>query len=211
MWRRRRVLLLASAAMTVVAVVMAMQPAKAEAALRFKTVTKTFVNDTPISIPEGGQATPYPSEIPVGGFRKGRIKDVNLTLKNFSHVRTTDVDVLLVKGETDRTVMSDVGMDLTTANRTLVLDDEAANSLPADEAPTGGTYKPTNLGSPESFPAPAPTPSGASALSGFDGKRPKGIWQLHVMDDFDASGTVDSGQFAGGWSLKIKAKVRIRR
>ena len=178
--------------------------APADAASKYKVVTKTFSDSQPITIPSLGQATPYPSEMSIGGaFGRGRIKDVNLTLKNFSHEFEQDVDVLLAKAATNRTVMSDVNTVSPTTNVTLVLDDEAANSFPAGIL-TGGTYKPANFdGSADVFPAPAPTPSGASELGGFDGQRAKGTWKLFVVDDI----TGGEGQFAGGWSLKIKARV----
>jgi hypothetical protein len=174
-----------------------------------RIVTKTFSNPNSISIPALGQATPYPSEISVGGkFGKGRIRDVNLTLKNFSHNFEQDVDVLLAKGQTNRTVMSDVDTLSLTTNVTLVLDDQAANPFPPNSVVlTGGTYNPTNLvgndGATDTFPPPAPTPSGASALSGFDGRKAKGTWNLYVVDDEGGS----LGQFAGGWSLTMRARI----
>jgi hypothetical protein len=183
-------------------------------AAQAKVATKTFSNATPISISDLGQAAPYPSEISVGRkFGKRRILDVNLVLKNFDHDFEEHVDVLLVKAGTNRTVMSDVaaGSGGPPSPITLVLNDEAANSLPATGVLTGGTFKPTNRvfsDDPvtDTFPAPAPTASGQPALSGFDGKRARGTWKLFVVDD-EAGGV---GQFAGSWSIKIKAKL-IRR
>jgi hypothetical protein len=104
----------------------------------------------------------------------------------------------------NRTVMSDVGNGGAVNNITLRLDDEAATSLP-DAAPlTGGTFRPTNVDTTtDTFPSPAPTPSGLPQLSGFDGLNPNGTWSLWVVDD--ASG--DVGEFAGGWSIKIRARV----
>ena len=103
-----------------------------------------------------------------------------------------------------RTVMSDVGGGFTINNITLKLDDEAANSLSGTTQLTAGAFKPTNLGVVvDPFPAPAPTPSGAANLSGFDGKNPNGLWSLWVVDNQGG----DVGQFAGGWSIRIKARV----
>jgi len=39
-------------------------------------------------------------------------------------------------------------------------------------------------------------------LSGFDGKNTNGHWQLWVVEDLNGY----SGQFAGGWSVTIKAR-----
>jgi subtilisin-like proprotein convertase family protein len=49
----------------------------------------------------------------------------------------------------------------------------------------------------------APTPSGNTALSQFNGANPNGTWQLFIRDD--AQG--ESGQIARGWSLEITALV----
>jgi len=42
------------------------------------------------------------------------------------------------------------------------------------------------------------------ALSTFDGTNPNGAWKLYVVNDTLGS----AGQFAGCWSLTIKARVR---
>ena len=64
---------------------------------KFKTVTRTFTNPAPITIPPTNEAPtdPYPSEIVVSGFTKGRILDVNLTLHRITHNDPADLDVLL--------------------------------------------------------------------------------------------------------------------
>ncbi|MBA3423318.1 MAG: hypothetical protein H0U04_02040 [Rubrobacter sp.] len=189
-------------AVTVLAL-LATQPA--DAASKYKVVTRTFSNSQPITIPlGGGAATPYPSEKNASGFKKGRILDANLTLKTFSHTHPDDVDVMLSHRGVNRTVMSDVGGSGDALNIALKLDDEATLPLPDEAQLTGGTFKPTNFGGLEVFPAPAPTPSGLAELSGFDGKNPNGPWQLRVADDFSGH---DGGQLAGGWSITIKARV----
>ncbi len=183
----------------------------AQAATR--TVTKTFAKASAMQIPIGspeassGPASPYPSEIGVG-LRKARVLDVNLALKNVSHTFLNDLDVLLVgPGGQNAIVMSDVGgAGEGVSNVNLTLDDEATNPLDPDTAPASGRYQPTNPddGTADPFPTPAPTPSGGSALSVFDATAPKGTWKLYVVDDQDG----DVGEFAGGWALTIKAKVR---
>ena len=180
-------------------------PPPADAASRYKTVTKTFSNRGFIDIPLSGTATPYPSEIVVGGLRKGRILDANLTLRTFSHTSPQDVDVLVSHRGANRLVMSDVGKGDEDLVYTLTLDDEAAVPLPSDGTLATGTYRPTNVYgfSTDSFPAPAPALSGLSELSGFKGMNPNGPWYLWVRDDVG----FDKGQFAGGWSVTIKARV----
>ena len=189
---------------------------KADAATRL--VTKTFSNSGQILIPEdavlpdctgsvSGPAAPYPSEKNVTFPSGSHIRDVNLTLKNYTHTFPDDVDVLLKKGTHNRTVMSDVGSNEDVSNITLVLNDEATSALPDDVGLVGGSFKPRNVednpDGGDQFPAPAPTQDTRSALSGFDTLNPNGTWKLFVQDD----GGGDCGKFVGGWSLRIKAAV----
>ena len=193
---------------------------KADAATRL--VTKTFSKSGQIPIPAGsvfaaqgsectgntaaGKAEPYPSARSVGAFPAGsRIRDVNLTLKNYSFNDVPqDVDVLLAHSGKNRTVMSDVGTGLFFDDINLVLDDEATNGLLLDEGQlAGGRFRPSNLDGGDFFPAPAPTPNARSALSGFDGQNPNNTWSLFVRDD----SAFDCGKFGGGWSITIRAAV----
>ncbi len=67
-----------------------------------RNVTKTFDSDAAISIPdprlvdEDGQADTCPSRVAVAGLRQGKVLDVNLTLRGFSHTFPGDVDLVLV-------------------------------------------------------------------------------------------------------------------
>jgi hypothetical protein len=212
---RRLPVLGVGAALAALALVVAIAVAPKPADAAPRVVTKTFSSTRQITIPAGapgntlGAAAPYPSKVNAGGFRMGRILDVNVTLKNYSHTFPSDVDVMLSHRGVNRTVMSDVGgggsLLHEVNNITLRLDDEAATSLPEKTQLTGGTFQPTNH-QPllDTFPSPAPTPTDAMQLSGFDGLNPNGTWSLWVVDDTGP----DVGQFAGGWSIKIKARVR---
>jgi hypothetical protein len=192
---------------------------QADAATRL--VTKTFTNSGQMPIPAGsgfaaegsectgttvGKAAPYPSERSVGAFPAGsHIRDVNLTLKNYSFNDVPqDVDVLLAHSGRNRTVMSDVGTGLFVDNINLVLDDEAKNVLLLDQGQIdGGRFRPSNFDGGDFFPAPAPTANARSKLSGFDGQNPNNTWKLFVRDDSD----FDCGKFGGGWSITIRAAV----
>ena len=177
----------------------------AEASKRFKNVNKTFSNSGQIAIPGNGEATPYPSTIQVNGFKKGKIKDVNLTLRNFSHTFPDQVDVLLVDPSgRNALVMSDVGGNDNADNLTITLDDDAISALPLSSQLSSGSFQPTNDGGIDTLPAPAPLSSGNVALSVFNGANPNGQWQLFVRDDNPG----DNGDIAGGWSLQITAKVK---
>jgi subtilisin-like proprotein convertase family protein len=198
-----------------------------------KTVTRTFAsgdaNGAEIAIPavgstgDFGPADPYPSTIEVTGFKKARTTDVNLTLRGFSHEFTRDVDVMLVAPNgRNAVVMGDVGASndaVDVVDLTITLDDEAAAplSVASDAALTSGAFQPLdNLGPNDAddpddpvvtaFPEPAPRESGNSALSTFDGIDPNGQWRLFVLDDTD----IDAGVIAGGWSLEITAKSKVK-
>ncbi|MCU1263814.1 MAG: hypothetical protein JWM21_132 [Acidobacteria bacterium] len=178
------------------------------------TSTQTFSNATAIVIPAtgtgattGAPATPYPANIAVAGVT-APVTQVKVTLKQISHTFPSDVDVLLV-GPTGVKfiVMSDVigGTDWT--GQTYTFDDTAAALLPSSGTPPAtGSFKPTNYGTGDVFPAPAPaapylTPAtaGTDTLAVFNGLNPNGTWSLYVVDD---AGT-DIGTFAGGWDLTL--------
>lgn len=177
----------------------------AQASKRFKNVHKTFSNSGQIAIPGNGEATPYPTTIQVNGFKQGKIKDVNLTLFNFSHTFPDNVDVLLVSPNSrNALVLSDVGGNDNADNLTITLDDDAVSGLPLASQLTSGSFKPTNDGGIDTLPAPAPLSSGNVALVVFNGANPNGQWQLFVRDDNPG----DNGEITGGWSLQITARVK---
>ncbi len=206
-WAGRAAALVAAMAAAVWLVMLVAMPEEADARSRYKTVTKTFSNPTAITIPSpsttSGAASDYPSTVAAGGMRRGKILDANVTLRGYTHTWPEDVDVLLVgpRGQ-NALIMSDVVSFTDVIYITLGLDDEAEASL-TDSGLASGTFKPINNGAGDTFPAPAPTPSGAVALSTFDGANPNGTWSLYVFDDASS----DTGNFAGGWSITIRAKV----
>jgi hypothetical protein len=209
--------LLAVALATLVALPMAAATQPVAAGKKFKTITKTVSSTAPISVPGAGTSGPaslYPSTIDVTAFdkfKKAQVKDVNLTLLNLTHTFPDNIDVMLVLGNRQATVMSDVGGGTDASNLTLTLDDQATTALPDTTALSSGAFQPANfIGQGEVgdvFPAAAPAQNGAVALSTFNGANPGGQWQLFVNDDFNAS----SGSLAGGWSLQITAKVKEAR
>ncbi|HJQ25533.1 MAG TPA: C25 family cysteine peptidase, partial [Blastocatellia bacterium] len=162
-----------------------------------------FTNSAPITINDSASpptaATPYGSALDVSGLT-GTVAVVKVKLMNLSHSFPDDIDILLV-GPTGATaiIMSDVGGSTAASNITLTLDDNAGASL-ADNGPlVSGTFKPTNIGTGDSFPSPAPAPTGNTLLSVFNATDPNGTWKLFVVDDT----TGNAGSIAGGWSLDI--------
>lgn len=177
----------------------------AEASKRHKTVTRTFANIGQIAIPGQGEATPYPVFIQVSGFKKGKIKDVNVTLQDFSHEHPDHVDILLVAPDGRNTLLlSDVGGSDPADNLTLTLDDQALAGVPLTSQLTSGTFRPTNDQMLDNLPAPAPLTGPTVALAVFNGANPTGTWQLFLRDDTER----ENGAIRGGWSLEIRARVK---
>jgi subtilisin-like proprotein convertase family protein len=159
--------------------------------------TITFSNPATINIADVGAAAPYPSNISVA--LGGTITKVTVKLNNLSHTFPSDIDVLLVgPGGQNAIIVSDVGGGDDITGVTLTLDDAAPSSLPANLLATG-TFKPTNTGVGDTWPAPAPAPAGGSPLTVFNGTSPNGTWSLYVVDD----AAQDLGSFGGGWELNI--------
>lgn len=165
----------------------------------FTEAQTQYCNAAPINIPSSGSATPYPSDINVGGF-PGALSDVNLHLYGMNHTWSDDIDILLVGPQGQNLiVMSDAGGNLDLVNVDLTLDDAAAASLPDSAQIVSGAYKPTNYGGGDVFPAPAPAPSASTTLDIFNGTDPNGVWSLYVVDDTGG----DSGVINGGWCLEL--------
>jgi len=177
-----------------------------------------FSNSAPVVIPASGSGTsagapanPYPSTIVVSGLAQ-KAGEVKVRLNGVRHSFPADIDVLLVNpGGRAMILMSDVvgGTDFT--GQTYTFSDSAASLLPSGGSPpASGTYRPTNYGSTDNFPAPAPAPPYDSpatagtvtltqAFTGSDGGNPNGTWSLFVADDSSS----DIGAFDGGWDLVI--------
>ena len=161
------------------------------------TATAGPSNTTAISLPAtgtSGDANPYPSTITVPTTTTA-LTDVNVTLTGVNHTWPSDIDILL-QGPSGATVvlMSDVGGGTDTVDVNLTFDDDG----PSMTSPvTSGTYRPTNNGSGDPFPSPAPSGTPGSELSVFNGTNPSGTWSLYVEDDY----LFDSGSISGGWSL----------
>ncbi|MFY9573415.1 MAG: right-handed parallel beta-helix repeat-containing protein, partial [Blastocatellia bacterium] len=171
----------------------------------FSNSASIAINDT-LSPPT--PATPYPSTINVSGV-SGTTSKVTVTLTGLSHTFPDDIDILLVGPSGQKMIlMSDAGGGNSCSNVTLTFDDAAPGSLPDEGLISTGTYKPTDgpfTTGTETFPAPAPGPSYASALSVFNGTSPNGLWSLYVVDD---EGFL-LGNISGGWSLTISTGTSL--
>ena len=154
-----------------------------------------FCNNAGITIPTVGSATPYPSTITVAG-QPSIVCSTTVNLNGFSHTYPSDVDVLLARSAgSNAVIMSRVGGSTGVSGVNLLLSDAAATSMSTPLV--SGTFKPTNLGF-GTFPAPAPAPTGGSALAAFNGTNPNGAWDLWVNDEFSP----DGGGFTG-WCVNL--------
>ncbi|HEX9670782.1 MAG TPA: proprotein convertase P-domain-containing protein [Thermoanaerobaculia bacterium] len=159
-----------------------------------------FANTGSILIPAAGTSgvsSPYPSSISVSGI-VGTVSKVTATLHGMNHTFPGDIDVLLAGPGGQRIVLlSDVGGAVDLVNVTLTFDD-AGPAVPGTIVT--GTYRPTNSGSGDVFPAPAPGSPHGSVLADFNGVNPNGTWSLYVFDD----ASLDAGNISGGWSLSFQ-------
>jgi subtilisin-like proprotein convertase family protein len=181
------------------------------------TIGGTAATATPFSNPAaitildtprvGGIApgAPYPSTIAVAGI-VGTVSKVTVTITNYAHAFPNDVDMLLVgPGGQKLLLMSDVGGTTAVSNRTITFDDAAAATIPSGVA--SGTYRPTNSGTGDTFPATAPAGpyTDPQLLSVFNGQNPNGVWSLYVVDDVSG----DAGSIGGGWALNITTQSPV--
>lgn len=173
-----------------------------------------FTNNDPITIPAGapgttmGQANPFPSTITVNGPIGGAITDVNIRLDQVTHTHPDDLDVLIVSPFGDAVlIMSDACGNEDVSDFQWTFDDQAAAPM-SDSNQTGCVpffVQPTNYGTGDTFPNPAPADGYNATLSAFNDENPNGIWRLFVFDD--ANG--DVGDIGSGWDLTITTEPYV--
>ncbi len=161
-------------------------------------ITPSFAFTSAISTGDASAGSPYPANITASGLPTTGVKVKSVMLNGLSHTWSDDIDVVLQSPTgTNVTLMSDVGGAAALANVTYTIDDAgAAMSTTAGNAT--GTYKPTNNGAADTYPAPGPgaITDAAPALANFTGN-PNGVWKLFVVDDTGG----DTGSFAGGYTI----------
>jgi subtilisin-like proprotein convertase family protein len=168
----------------------------------------------PITINDGGSATPYPATINVTGENPS-VTGVEVTLTGLTHPFTDDIDMLLESPSGAKTIlMSDAGNGGGVTGFTVTFNDGAASAIPdASPLTNGASYKPADYGqtpglcsepNPDVFPAPAPGGPYTASLATFNGTTANGTWNLYVLDDCAG----DSGSISG-WSLKINPPTAV--
>ncbi|MGH9160080.1 MAG: carboxypeptidase-like regulatory domain-containing protein [Vicinamibacteraceae bacterium] len=161
----------------------------------------TFSNEIPIELPPdppaAGPAAPYPSTIDVSDITEP-VQKITVTLHGLAHTFPDDIDLLLVGPQGQSVVLlSDVGGPDDISGVDLTFDDEA--QTPAPVPIVSGTFQPTNIGTDDTFEAPAPEGPYGAALSAFKVADPNGTWSLYTVDDVES----DTGMIAGGWTLTV--------
>jgi alpha-tubulin suppressor-like RCC1 family protein/subtilisin-like proprotein convertase family protein len=148
------------------------------------SLTITTTNAVPLITMSPDGVLPYPSVKTVSGFTNV-ISRVSLTLNQITQNPLEALDVLLVSpsGRAVR-VMSDAGANVSGADLTLTLDDQAPYLLPGGAGIASGVFRPTDWpGDADDFPAPAPAGPYTNNMSGFAGLDPNGEWSLYVVRD----------------------------
>lgn len=169
----------------------------------YNAISIPFTNPAPITIPVGGNASPYPSDLIVTGLPISGITVKSVTLHGINHTSSEDIDIILQSPSGQNVIlMSDVGATTAISGATYILADSGPGMSTTGTNPAG-TYKPTNNGSPDNFPAPGPGSviQTAPALSFFTGSM-NGTWKLFVVDD---DGTANQGSIAGGYTITFDA------
>lgn len=167
----------------------------------------TFSNTNEITIPDEGNASPYPATIQVSGVT-GLVSKVTATFVDFTHTFPHDVSALLA-GPTgvDVVLMSHVADGSSVADADVIFDDTASAALPASGSIGSGNWRPAAYPPTTIFGNPAPNPPYDTVLSAFNGLNPNGIWSLFVKDD--SAG--DQGNISGGWRLAITTVTPVNQ
>ncbi len=176
----------------------------------YSNTTPITITDCPSPCPASGQAASlYPSPITVAG-EVGVIQRVSVTLNGLTHAFPSDIDMLLVSPSGRKVViMSDFGAGSPgVSGINVTLDDYANTPIPSTvTGNTGfpfvtGSYRPSNSGTTDVFPAPAPASPYIYTLSQFNGDTPNGTWSLYIIDDAN----LDGGSLSGGYTLTFDVR-----
>lgn len=158
----------------------------------------TYPGPGPITIPDIGPATPYPSTLTVDGV-PGVVTSVEVTLTGLTHTWLADVEVMVAgPGGGAVVLLADRGGGESVTGLNLTFSASASAQVPGTGSVSSGTYLPSPGSS--AMPAPAPSASG-SDLGVFAGADPNGTWSLYVLDDTMG----DTGTLAS-WSLDIETE-----
>lgn len=158
-----------------------------------------FSNNSGISIPLSGAATPFPSTIIVSGVT-GTVTHVTVGIVGLSHTFPDDIDIEVSSpGGQGVMLMSDAGSLFDIIGGTLVFNDCALQVVPNSSQIVTGRFRPSNYGSDAIlFPAPDDPASTLAVFNGLSGVNVNGTWSLFVSDGF----TPDLGSISS-WDITI--------
>jgi subtilisin-like proprotein convertase family protein len=165
------------------------------------TFTAAGTVEIPAAPTTSGIANPYPSNLVVSGLPTSGVTVKSVAINGFTHTFPVDVDILLQSPTgTNVVIMSDVGGTGAISNVNYVFDDAAPTAMTAAAAPAG-TYKPSNVTTPDTWVAPGPgsVTQATPALSMFTGNF-NGTWKLFAVDDVGG----DAGTISG-WNITFTA------
>jgi subtilisin-like proprotein convertase family protein len=159
----------------------------------------TYTNITPITIPDSGAASVYPSTINVTG-QTGPIKDVSVALFNVGHTNPADLDILVVSPSGKAAmVMSDSCGSGNVEDQIWALHPTVKRNMTVmGNSCPDINYHATDkgFGGPDSWPG-APAPPYTTRFESLFGEDPNGEWKLYVIDDTPGN----SGDIETGWGL----------
>lgn len=165
------------------------------------TFTAAGTVEIPAAPTTSGIANPYPSNLVVSGLPTSGVTVKSVAINGFTHTFPVDVDILLQSPTgTNVVIMSDVGGTGAISNVNYVFDDAAPTAMTAAASPAG-TYKPSNVTTPDTWVAPGPgsVTQATPALSMFTGNF-NGTWKLFAVDDVGG----DAGTISG-WNITFTA------
>jgi hypothetical protein len=162
-------------------------------------------NPTPITIPDSGIASPYPSaiEFTTDPFE---VQNIFVTFNSFSHTDPDDVGFVLVGPTGAAYLLQDGTSSSPWTNATYSLNDYSGLRLPLSGVVTSGVFRPIIKYGGDSFDAPGPGTTYSnedSLLAQVFAGQGNGNWSLYVKDF--AGG--NSGSIAGGWCLALNDVV----
>jgi subtilisin-like proprotein convertase family protein len=153
--------------------------------------TSTFSTGGAVTIPgvapgstSAGAGAPYPSAVSVSGLPVNAVLK-SVTIKGVRHSFPDDIDMLLQSPTgTNVVLMSDVGGGTDVTGQSYTFDDAAAGLMADAALNATNTYRPTNYGASDTYPAPIGAITQATpALASFTGD-PNGTWNLFISDGF---------------------------
>lgn len=163
----------------------------------------TFLQSTSVTVPNTlVNATPYPATLVVSGFPTSGVTVKSVQLNGLSHTFPDDLDILLQSPTGINVVlMSDVGGSADIVAQNFIFKD--GSSALSDNGPlTGGTYRPTNIGTPDTWSSPGPGSfsQASPTLSMFTGNM-NGTWNLLIADDL-----AQDGGSLNSWSITFAGR-----